>query len=191
MSQSSKQNGLRKRIEILEAGGGGAPNSASYLTLGTDATLTSERVLTAGTNISFVDAGAGSTLTINATGGSYTDEEAQDAVGTILVDSPSVDFTYSDATPSITATVKWTETEIDFGSTPNTNKNTTVTDANVSGSSKIIVVPSGNAATGRVGNDYEWDSIIFSAVAGTGGFILSALATFACVGKRKVFYQVI
>lgn len=36
----------------------------------------------------------------------YTDEMAQDAVGTILVDSASIDFTYNDATPSITAIVK-------------------------------------------------------------------------------------
>jgi len=36
---------------------------------------------------------------------SYTDEQAQDAVGSILVDSPQIDFTYNDATPSITATV--------------------------------------------------------------------------------------
>lgn len=35
----------------------------------------------------------------------HTDERAQDAVGTILVDSASIDFTYNDATPSITAAV--------------------------------------------------------------------------------------
>ncbi len=35
----------------------------------------------------------------------YTDEQAQDAVGNILVDSSKIDFTYSDATPSITATI--------------------------------------------------------------------------------------
>lgn len=33
----------------------------------------------------------------------FTDERAQDAVGTILTDSSEIDFTYSDATPSITA----------------------------------------------------------------------------------------
>jgi len=36
----------------------------------------------------------------------YTDEAAQDAVGEILTDSTSIDFTYTDATPEITATVK-------------------------------------------------------------------------------------
>lgn len=35
----------------------------------------------------------------------YTDEEAQDAVGTILTDTSSISFTYDDATPQITATV--------------------------------------------------------------------------------------
>lgn len=38
-------------------------------------------------------------------GGWYTDEQAQDAVGTILVDSSTIDFTYNDVTPSITWTV--------------------------------------------------------------------------------------
>jgi hypothetical protein len=44
--------------------------------------------------LSFVTAAAG-----------YTDEQAQDAVGTILVDSATIDFTYDDGTPSITASV--------------------------------------------------------------------------------------
>ncbi|MHC1591769.1 MAG: autotransporter outer membrane beta-barrel domain-containing protein [Candidatus Helarchaeales archaeon] len=36
----------------------------------------------------------------------YTDEEAQDAVGNILSDTSTIDFTYDDATPQITANVK-------------------------------------------------------------------------------------
>ena len=44
----------------------GAPTSAQYVTLATDATLTNERVLTAGTGITLTDAGAGSTLTVAA-----------------------------------------------------------------------------------------------------------------------------
>lgn len=38
-------------------------------------------------------------------GGSYTNEQAQDAVGTILTDSSSIDFTYDDAGNTITAVV--------------------------------------------------------------------------------------
>lgn len=38
----------------------------------------------------------------------YTDEMAQDAVGTILADSSEIDFTYTDATPEITAVLKTT-----------------------------------------------------------------------------------
>lgn len=36
-------------------------------------------------------------------GGGYTNEMAQDAVGTILADSTNIDFTYTDGTPEITA----------------------------------------------------------------------------------------
>lgn len=36
----------------------------------------------------------------------FTDERAQDAVGTILTDSNTIDFTYNDGTPSIVADVK-------------------------------------------------------------------------------------
>jgi hypothetical protein len=49
-------------------GGGGAPTNAQYVTLATNATLTNERVLTAGTGISLTDSGAGGTITIDATG---------------------------------------------------------------------------------------------------------------------------
>lgn len=48
-------------------GGSGAPTTAQYVTLATDATLTEERVLTAGNNITITDAGAGGAVTIAAT----------------------------------------------------------------------------------------------------------------------------
>lgn len=44
--------------------GSGAPTNAQYVTLATDATLTVERVLTAGVGITLTDAGAGSTVTV-------------------------------------------------------------------------------------------------------------------------------
>lgn len=46
-------------------GGGGAPTSSQYVTLATDATLTAERVLTAGHGVDLVDGGAGSTITVD------------------------------------------------------------------------------------------------------------------------------
>ena len=85
----------------------------------------------------------------------------------------------------------WTETEIDFGTTPQYSKTFTITDASVSGTSKIIVAPSGNVATSRTGNDLEWDNLLLGALAGTGSFTLTALALPGpVVGKRKVYYQV-
>lgn len=46
--------------------GSAASSTASYLTLATDSSLASERVLTAGNGISLVDAGAGNSLTVAA-----------------------------------------------------------------------------------------------------------------------------
>lgn len=59
-------------VFTLLVGGTGAPNGATYLTLSLNGTLTAERVLTAGTGISFADGGANGTLTINATGSAAT-----------------------------------------------------------------------------------------------------------------------
>lgn len=50
------------------------------------------------------DTGTGNALW-KAPPGVYTDEEAQDAIGGILTDSGTIDFTYNDVTPSITASV--------------------------------------------------------------------------------------
>jgi hypothetical protein len=54
-----------------------------------------------------------------AVGGSYTDEMAQDAVGSILVDSANIDLTYNDGTPSITADL--IDTAVAAGSYTNAN----------------------------------------------------------------------
>ena len=45
----------------------------------------------------------------------FSDEAAQDAVGSILVDSNSIDLTYDDATPEITADVKVDDTTVQVG----------------------------------------------------------------------------
>lgn len=46
-------------------GGSGAPTDAQYVTLATDATLSNERVFTAGQNVKVTDGGAGSTYTVD------------------------------------------------------------------------------------------------------------------------------
>lgn len=50
-------------------------------------------------------AAANATISVTSSAISDFNEAAQDAVGTILTDTASIDFTYTDATPSITATV--------------------------------------------------------------------------------------
>lgn len=85
----------------------------------------------------------------------------------------------------------WTEVEIDFGSTPVSSKNFTITDAAVSSTLNIVVQPSGKPATNRVGNDFEWDVIQFTTVPGTGDFVLAATVVNGHVrGRRKVLYKI-
>ena len=56
-------------VTIPGGGGGGAPANAEYVVMSLDATLTDERVLTAGTGIALVDGGANApvTLSVDAT----------------------------------------------------------------------------------------------------------------------------
>ena len=54
-----------KKVLLNQLPSAGAPTTASYVLLGTDATLTQERVLTAGQGIKFTDAGAGGNLTLD------------------------------------------------------------------------------------------------------------------------------
>lgn len=85
----------------------------------------------------------------------------------------------------------WAAYELDFGSVPTPDKMFAIKDTNVSASSKITVLPNGNPATGRIGNDYSWDIINFSVIPGTGTFDLYAtVVNGAVVGKRNIYYSV-
>lgn len=64
----------------------------------TKITYDADGLVTAGADATTSDISEGSNLY-------FTDERAQDAIGTILVDTASVDLVYNDGTPSITATV--------------------------------------------------------------------------------------
>lgn len=90
--------------------------------------------------------------------GTYTDEQAQDAVGGILSDSGDIDFTYDDVTPAISAIVKTgviTETKISL---------TDTTTHNVS-SSKHGFAPKGDGSTTTFLNGNG----AYSTPSGTGG----------------------
>lgn len=69
-----------------------------------------------------------------------------------------------------------TTVEVDVGTIPVYETKVSVTDASVSATSKIIVVQSGTAATGRQGDENEMDGIIANATPGTGSFVLQLIA---------------
>lgn len=86
----------------------------------------------------------------------------------------------------------WTEVEIDFGSAPVYEATFTITDAAITSSAvKVILVPSGKAATGRTADDWQWDGGTFAANPGTGSATCyAAFFPGPIVGRRKLQYSV-
>lgn len=120
------------------------------------------------------------------------------ASGTVdTVDFVGAGVTASRAANTVTVTIgggggggSWTEAEIDFGASPVWDASFTIVDGTITGTDKIIVVPSGNPPAGRTADDWQWDTIGFGAVAGTGDFTLYANADGPVEGKRNILYQV-
>lgn len=85
----------------------------------------------------------------------------------------------------------WTEVEIDFGARPVYEAQFTITDASISATSKMQVLPCGKAATGRTADDWQWDGATFAARPSLGTALCYAVFTPGpIVGRRKVQYSV-
>lgn len=117
---------------------------------------------------------------INAAGGGggYSDEQAQDAVGSILVDSSTIDFTYDDGTPSITAIVK--DASITYAKLQNASATARILARKTSGSGSYeestlsdILDFIGSAAQGYI--LYRGASTWASLAPGTSGYFLQTL----------------
>lgn len=68
------------------------------------------------------------------------------------------------------------QTEIDFGATPVADGTFTITDANVTASSKILCSLSYDAPTSKDQDEIEMDDLVLNAAAGSGQFTLYARA---------------
>ena len=81
--------------------------------------------------------------------------------------------------------------EIDFGNTPVSSATFNIVRANALTTSTVLAYTNSNSATGRVGNDWEFDMPFFSAVTNNGSFDLSVTFNHSVVGKRLINYQII
>ena len=132
------------------------------------------RTLVAGTGISITNAdGVAGNPTINSTVSAYTDEQAQDAVGGILVDSATIDFTYDDGAPSITAIVidaSITEAKLASDSVSTAKiVNANVTEAKLASDSvSTAKIQNSAVTTAKIANDAVDKDKIAADVAGNG-----------------------
>lgn len=90
-------NGNIKCSDDDGGGAGGAPTTATYVTLSNDGTLSAERVLTAGTGIATADAGANSTITVSRSPLSSTTEL------TYITDESGTGVLMGNSSPSMTS----------------------------------------------------------------------------------------
>ena len=180
-------------------GGGGAPTGAQYVTLATDATLTAERVLTAGAGISITDGGAGGPVTIASTvtagapaGAQYVTlaTNASLSAERVLTAGAGISITDGGANGPVTvaATASYATAYVDFGATPGTRLTATVVDAAVTTSSIVLV--SWGAVEPTDDNDPELSDITFFATPGTGSFDVTATCATDFSGSCRINYTV-
>jgi hypothetical protein len=140
--------GLSFSATCGSGGSGTAPVGASYLTLGLDGTLTNERVLTAGTNITVSDGGANSTLTIN------------------VANSPTFSGTLT--VQGATLTVGTNSQQGSLVLNDGSNNTTTLQSAAIAGN-LTFKLPSGYGSTGECVIGDGAGGLSFSATCGSGG----------------------
>lgn len=177
--------------------GGGAPSGASYVTLGTDPTLTNERVLTAGTNISIVDSGPGLPVTINNTAPAGAPATAQYLTlatdGTlpnerVLTEGPGVAFT--DGGPGAALSLSSITKTVDENGTARTISGADVGMMIITRSSSptTITVPANVIPAGKRVWIWAWGTGKVSVVAGAG---IAVFAPSDRVAKSRERYAII
>lgn len=128
----------------------------------------------------------------------FTDERAQDAVGTILTDSSTVDFSYNDAGPSITAAViadtSTQRVEIQNGGSPvgtrktinitgSTNINVSSIDDGPNNRVNVTISASGLGTGDVIGPSGATDNAITRYDSTTGKLIQNSVVTLSDAGK--------
>ena len=140
-----------RRIVIVEGAGGGGGSSNSFETIacpsGTNPvadSATDTLTLVAGANITITGDATTDTITIAATGASYTDEQAQDAVGAML----DASLTYVDATPLLQRAALTGDVTASAGSNATTIANNVVSNAKLADVATSTIKGRITAATG-------------------------------------------
>lgn len=151
--------------------GGGAPTTAQYVTLAADATLTNERVLTAGANISIVDNGAGGNVVLSATMPTVPDPASsvvtETSFGQQSANGTSLDYARADhshGTPAIPG--HDTLSNLAWANSGHTGSSTAVAAWNVNGAATTVQATTDETMLVRRAGVLQWVPL----VAGIGMF---------------------
>lgn len=119
----------------------------------------------------------------------YTDELAQDAVGAMIADTNDIDLAYSDATPSLTATLLSTAITAKTGATPDGADYILISDTSDSGNLKKALIsdlPSGGSSAAFI----EVEKDLGSAARTAGQFTITGLSGLT-TGKPVNIFQAV
>lgn len=106
-------------------------------------------------------------------------------------DNTGTGMTSTDVQAAILEARAIRQVEVDFGTIPTLTRTFLIIDSIVLTTSHLMIVQSGEAATGRDADENEMDPIIFSGLPQAGKFILNANSLNGpVVGKFKVNYKI-
>lgn len=179
---------------LQEAGLVGADEKVKVSAADTTADYLADKLSSgAGITLATLNPGGNEQVEITCAITQYTDELAEDAIGNILTDTATIDFTYDDATPKITADVKAdsiNDTHIDWGVGANQVNTDDIPEGTAKFDTYNVKVSADDTTPGILNGKLTAGSgVAFSELGGGGNETLSISNSLPNINKGHFFAQ--